>query len=257
MKRLLRFAALPLAIALPLAAQAQEGVVSANIGLRAGPAPEYPEIMVLLYGADVSVQGCTGGWSWCDVITDGARGWIPGDYIEYDYDNQPVLLSDYGERIGIPIVVFSIGTYWDNYYRDRPFYRDRGSWYHRRIAITAPPPPPRLRGGLHSLPQPAGGGHHVNPPNPPRVPVNGSHSHGNPQGNNSRGDNSHSGARFNAPQPAPPRSGMQHELPVHGPVVNGPPHAGAAPSRPANASRGNHPQQKQAPRKKDNNDNGH
>ncbi|HJU25700.1 MAG TPA: SH3 domain-containing protein, partial [Rhodanobacteraceae bacterium] len=175
MKRLPPLAVLPLALALPLAAQAQDAFVVADIPLRAGPAPEYPDITLLPNGAWVDVQGCIGGWEWCDVIVDGDRGWVPGGYIEYVYDSRPVPVVEYGPRIGIPIVSFSIVTYWDAHYRHRPFYRERDRWYHRRIVrVAPPPPPPRPPGGWKVPPRShaPGGPHHVNPPNPPRAPVN-------------------------------------------------------------------------------------
>ena len=64
-------------------------------------------------------------------------------FIQDEYDSQPVLVPAYGERLGIPIVSFSIVTYWDRYYVSRPFYRERERWYHRPPPHHAPPPPPR------------------------------------------------------------------------------------------------------------------
>ncbi|OOG48036.1 hypothetical protein B0E50_11530 [Rhodanobacter sp. C01] len=159
MKRLTRFALASLSVAsLSLAfsalAYAQDGYVTGNVNLRAGPDPSYPLVDQLPAGTGVSVQGCTSGWEWCDVINanDGNRGWIAGNFIQYEYQDQPVLLSDYGAEIGVPIVAFSIGLYWDNYYRGRPFYGEREQWYRR--PIMSRPPPPRhefyrgpIRGG--------------------------------------------------------------------------------------------------------------
>ncbi|WP_189439623.1 SH3 domain-containing protein [Rhodanobacter panaciterrae] len=146
MKGLTRFALASLSLAslslaLPALAYAQDGFVTGNVNLRAGPDPSYPLVDQLPAGTGVSVQGCTDGWEWCDVINDndGNRGWIAGNFIQYDYQDQPVLLSDYGAQIGIPIVAFTIGTYWDHYYRSRPFYRERETWYHRDIPRRPPP----------------------------------------------------------------------------------------------------------------------
>jgi uncharacterized protein YraI len=145
MKRKLWSAFAVLCMVAPVCAFAAEGYVVDNVNLRAGPDPTYPLVDQLEGGTRVDVQGCTPGWEWCDVINenDGSRGWIAGNYIQYDYQDQPVLLSDYGAQIGIPIVAFSIGTYWDRYYRSRPFYGDRGNWYNRPYVRRPPPPPPR------------------------------------------------------------------------------------------------------------------
>jgi uncharacterized protein YraI len=144
MKRIAWFVAAALVLVLPLAANAQDGYVTGNVSMRAGPDIQYPVVTMLPPGTEVSVQGCTSGWEWCDVIAYDNRGWVAGNFIEYDYDNQPVLMPEYGARIGIPIVTFVIGSYWGAHYRDRPFYRDRDRWY-RRPVHTRPPPPPLKR----------------------------------------------------------------------------------------------------------------
>lgn len=72
MKRLTRFALASLSVAslaFPALAQAQaDGYVTGNVDLRAGPDLGYPLIALIPAGTEVSVQGCTDGWEWCDVI---------------------------------------------------------------------------------------------------------------------------------------------------------------------------------------------
>lgn len=262
-------AAVPLALAVSTAVHAQsaDGYLNDDITLRAGPAPEYPGIETLPYGTYVSVQGCTEGWEWCDVVADqGDWGWVPGDYIDYVYEGQPVVVTEFGPRIGIPIVTFSIATYWDAHYRDRPFYRERESWFHRDIPSRAPPPhhasdrkpPPPPPGGWHhgghaaamthhtagapprhenapNLPQHENAPpHHENAPNPPRAPVN--------EPEHPSGDHH---ANIPTPQPMrePPHAGNMPQ-----PRHNGPP--------PHPASSTDHGKQPQHPKKKDDHDNG-
>lgn len=161
MKRIAWLATLPL-LALPTLALAQStaGYTTGNVHLRAGPDFSYPLIDTLPAGAPLSVQGCTSGWEWCDVIFQDERGWIVGNFIQYDYNNQYVLVPQYGAQIGIPIVTFVIGSYWDSYYRNRPFYSQRASWYARPIPRRPPPPP------MHR-PMPPHGGR----PQPPARPL--------------------------------------------------------------------------------------
>jgi len=131
-----------LALFAPLAASAAEGWVVADISLQAGPDTEYPSIEELRAGTPVSIQGCIDGWTWCDVVVDGSdRGWVPGTFLEEEYQNQRVLVIDYGPRISIPIVSFSLGTYWERHYHDRPFYAQRQEWSSRAIHPHAPPRP--------------------------------------------------------------------------------------------------------------------
>ena len=173
MKRLIRsaLASLSLAslsLAIPALAHAADGYVTGNVNLRAGPASDYPLIALIPAGTEVDVQGCTDGWEWCDVIAYGNRGWVAGNYVEYEYQDRPVLLPAYGAQIGIPIVTFVIGSYWDNYYRTRPFYRERTRWY-RRPVVRRPPPPP-LRHPYRS-PSRGSSGHGRPPVNQPHPPI--------------------------------------------------------------------------------------
>jgi uncharacterized protein YraI len=160
-KRLVRFAFASLSLAaaslaFPALAHAADAYVTGDVNLRAGPDPDYPLIDQIPAGTEVDVQGCTDGWEWCDVIVYGNRGWVAGNYIEYEYQNQPVLLPEYGAQIGIPIVSFAIGNYWDHYYRGRPFYGERYRWYGRPV-MHHPPPRPEYR-SYSGRPMPAYGG---------------------------------------------------------------------------------------------------
>jgi uncharacterized protein YraI len=119
--------------AAPLSARAQDAYVTVNLNMRAAPDIDYPLITTIPAGTRVSVQGCVDDWLWCDVIAYGERGWVSGDYLEYDYGNRRVLLPYYGASIGIPIVSFVIGDYWGRHYSHRSFYRHRHDWYSRPI----------------------------------------------------------------------------------------------------------------------------
>ena len=241
MKRLLRSVLAALLLAVPVFAWAADGYVTGNVNLRAGPDPGYPLITTIPAGTDVSVQGCTTGWEWCDVIAYGNRGWIAGNFIQYDYQNQNVLLPAYGAQIGIPIVSFVIGTYWDNYYRGRPFYGNRNYWYRRPYVRRPPPPPlrrPYVRPGGNSGPT-----HRPPPTNrpvtrPPARPTTGQRPPANVRPPATRP----------APRPAAPNRPIAKPAPQH-----------VAP-KPANRGAANHakPAAKPAKRKNDQgNDQGH
>jgi uncharacterized protein YraI len=180
MKRIAWLATLML-LALPALALAADGYTTGNVNLRAGPDFSYPLIDTLPAGAPLSVQGCTSGWEWCDVIFQDERGWVAGNFIQYDYNNQYVLAPQYGAQLGIPIVTFVISSYWDSYYRNRPFYRQRSSWYARPMPRRPPPPPMRRpsppRGSRPSRPAPPPGNKPTRPappqgnrPQPPARP---------------------------------------------------------------------------------------
>ena len=155
MKRLAWFALAALTLGLPALAHAADGFVTGNVNLRAGPDTEYPRITTIPAGTPVNIQGCTSGWEWCDVVTMGMRGWVSANFVQYQYQSRPVVVREYGSQIGLPVITFVIGAYWGNYYRDRPFYRERNYWYHRPPLHRPPPrpihrPPPRPQPGWGS-----------------------------------------------------------------------------------------------------------
>jgi len=140
------------ATALVVSAQAYaaEGFIVADITLQSGPDDEYPPVDQLAAGTLVNIEGCLGGWTWCDVDVGDLRGWVPGTYIEQSYGGRWVYLTDYGPRIGLPIVVFSLNTYWGAHYRSRPWFGERERWASRQIR---PRMPARPQGEAHAPPQ--------------------------------------------------------------------------------------------------------
>ncbi|WP_179400891.1 SH3 domain-containing protein [Burkholderia guangdongensis] len=141
-------------LALPGAAFAQtEAYTNGPANLRAGPAPDYPLVAQIPEGVLVSVIGCVSDYTWCDVALPNLRGWIYAGRLDYPYEGGEVPLLDYGATIGFPIEVFAIDSYWDQFYVNQPFFRDRDHFRHR----VGPRMEPRIGpGGIppaHAHPQ--------------------------------------------------------------------------------------------------------
>ena len=131
MKRILLTAAIAGAsLAAATTAFAGAGYVTANVSLLAGPDGNYPAVIGLRAGTPVMIEGCVDGWSWCDVSVGDDRGWVSGAYLQEEYDGRRVLVRDYGVQIGIPVVTFVFGDYWDHYYRGRSWYGNRDRYSH-------------------------------------------------------------------------------------------------------------------------------
>lgn len=128
MKRLLTSALLGTCLLAATSAFAYDGYVTGSVSLRAGPDRSYPTVVRLHAGTPVEIEGCVDDWNWCDVSIRGDRGWVPGAYLQEEYQGRRVLVRDYGVRIGLPIVTFAFGDYWDNHYRGRSWYGNRDRW---------------------------------------------------------------------------------------------------------------------------------
>lgn len=122
-----------LAIAVPLSAQAGSGYLSVNLNLRAGPSVHYPVVRFAPRGAAVNVYGCVDDYGWCDVSWGGNRGWVSGQYLDYDYYDRRVPVIDYGPRLGLGLISFSFGNYWDRHYRHQSWYGKRN--HYNRVVI--------------------------------------------------------------------------------------------------------------------------
>jgi uncharacterized protein YraI len=124
---LLAFFAVVMA-AIPLAANAQQAYAIGGASIFAGPGPDYPVVAQLGPGAGVRINGCLAGYQWCDISFGPNRGWAYAGDLGYPYHNNRVPVLSYGPQLALPIVTFSLGTYWDRYYRARPWYHERTQW---------------------------------------------------------------------------------------------------------------------------------
>jgi len=130
-----------------LAEAATRGFATANVNMRSGPSTAYPAVVVIPVGAPLTVHGCLSDTPWCDVSFVNGRGWVAGRYIQTTFRQNRVYVEPrYYRDLGVPVITFEAGRYWDRYYRDREFYRERDRW--RR-------PPPS--GGYWNAPPPSAG----------------------------------------------------------------------------------------------------
>ena len=123
-------AALVMLVGAPSNAQ-QLAYVSTEVNLRAGPSGDFPVVAILGGGVAITVEGCLGDYRWCDVSVGPHRGWLYAANIVYPYQGNHVPLLSYGAAIGIDVIGFSVGSYWDDYYRARSWYPQRQRWIDR------------------------------------------------------------------------------------------------------------------------------
>jgi uncharacterized protein YraI len=144
------------ALMLPGLAAAAPAFTTTRLSLRAGPSTDYPAVALIENGVQVEVLGCLEGYGWCDAVVGQDRGWLPGEYLQGVYYERREPLIGIAPSIGLPIVGFTVGTYWDRYYRGRPWYAERERW----VRLAPPPPPPSWGHGgwRHDGPSPGWGG---------------------------------------------------------------------------------------------------
>jgi len=165
---LVRSVLLAFALALPLAASAQNAFTAQAVNMRAGPDRSFPLVAWIPAGAAVQVFGCVEGWRWCDTAWGPHRGWVWSQALQTTFQSQPSIIFYGGPTLGIPLVTFSIGTYWNSFYRNRPWWDNRNYWFNRPPPPRPPawrPPPPGWHPPPAVRPPPPG----VRPPPPPSV----------------------------------------------------------------------------------------
>ncbi len=107
------------------AAREPNGYPIADVNLRAGPGTKYPVLVTVPTDAPITILGCLEDYTWCDTTFEESRGWMRSIYLAGYYDDEYYLLSDYAPELGYQTVTFDRVAYWDSYYRDKPFYKDR------------------------------------------------------------------------------------------------------------------------------------
>jgi uncharacterized protein YraI len=115
-------------LVIPAASPAETAYTTKTVNLRAGPSRDYPVVEQLPAGEPVEVNGCLDDWTWCDVSVGNDRGWVTSRNLDSSYQNRRVVIYGNGPMFGFPIVGFSVGNYWDTYYRGRPWYSRRSYW---------------------------------------------------------------------------------------------------------------------------------
>jgi uncharacterized protein YraI len=141
MRKLLTVGLASVLLAIPFATSAQDAFTTRSVNVRAGPDTSYPAVATLGGGAPVQVMGCLDDWSWCDVGFEDNRGWVYAPYLSYVYQGARVPFYTYAPSFGIPIIGFSLGSYWDRYYRGRSWYGRRDYWEGRAPQHARPSGP--------------------------------------------------------------------------------------------------------------------
>lgn len=104
-------------------AHALNAFATTDLNMRAGPGPQYPVVTTIDNNGGVDIHGCVE--SWCDLTWQGARGWAYSPYLAVDEGGTRVIVAEAGQAVSVPQADFQVETYWDQYYRDQPFFEER------------------------------------------------------------------------------------------------------------------------------------
>jgi uncharacterized protein YraI len=119
-------------------ATAETALITRSVNVRSGPNVAMPTVTWLLTGARVTVVGCISNWSWCDVVSGGERGWIYSRYLSMPFQGSAMTILDGGPALGLPVVEFALGPYWDEHYQRRLWFPQKASWQLRWDQMPAP-----------------------------------------------------------------------------------------------------------------------
>lgn len=169
-------------------ARAELAYLSQPTNLHAGPATNYPVITVVGTEVMVDVYGCEAGYQWCDIgLPDGTRGWLWANSLYFVQNNEYVPLMTYAPSFGVPLITFSLGSYWPLYYRNRPWYSNNTWWHGMRPPSSSGWRPPAPSRPFPTRPPSRPGGRppvNVRPPAGNNRPPSGNNNGRPPNGNN-------------------------------------------------------------------------
>jgi uncharacterized protein YraI len=109
-------------------AQAAAGFTTSSVELRSGPGTGYPSVGVIENNSALEVNGCLQSWSWCDVTIGDNRGWVAGNALALEYQNNRTALVQVAPQANVGVVTFDFDDYWDTNYKTRTFYKERPRW---------------------------------------------------------------------------------------------------------------------------------
>jgi uncharacterized protein YraI len=110
------------------AARINPGYTVRATRMMAGPDYDYPTVRRISRDAQISIYGCLSDRSWCDAAYRSDRGWIEGHDLVIVDRGRRLGISSY---VGIGVLAFIFGSYWEDHYRSRPFYGERPRWEQR------------------------------------------------------------------------------------------------------------------------------
>lgn len=116
-----------------LAASAAEttALIVRSVNVRSGPHQSMPTVTWLLTGTRVQVIGCVASWRWCDVQAGRERGWVYTRYLSVPFEGSARTIIDGGPNLGLPVVEFQLGPYWDEHYSRRFWFAEKAKWQRR------------------------------------------------------------------------------------------------------------------------------
>ena len=125
-----------LAPLLPASAQIQnqrrdtgpQALAGRDTMLHAGPEQAYPHVRRVGQGQPVQLLGCLPDRSWCDVRSGQDRGWMRGPDLQAEARGRRDSVANLYGEFQLGDRDFRIGDYWDDNYRQQPFYADRVRW---------------------------------------------------------------------------------------------------------------------------------
>jgi uncharacterized protein YraI len=122
---------------------------TADLNMRAGPGTSHRVILTIPRGGRVTVNGCTAGFSWCDVVFAQSKGWVTSQYLvsgsDGRYRGQTILTA--GRSLGVPLYqkdypVHSDGpVYNEPVYKGGPVYKGDPAPAVSQLPVQVPPYP--------------------------------------------------------------------------------------------------------------------